>query len=165
MPRKSSGLVSLRTSRTFSPFSAAAAARSALKINLAGSRAGAGGKTARDCFRLLHFGDVEDRREELVQLIRRIAHHRRLPVDELLLEHVHGELERGGRGAFAVARLEHEQLAVLDGELDVLHVLEMLLEGRADLEQFRVALRHLLLQLERRAAACARRRRRLRPAR
>ena len=45
-------------------------------------------------------------------------------------------------GAFAVARLEHEELAVLDGELDVLHVLEMFLEGGADLREFRVALRH-----------------------
>jgi hypothetical protein len=69
-------------------------------------------------------------------------------VDELLLHHVHGELQRGGGGALAVARLEHEQLAFLDGELDVLHVLEVLLEDRADLEQFGVGLRHLVLQLE-----------------
>ena len=34
-------------------------------------------------------------------------------------------LQRGHGGAFAVAGLEHEQLAFLDGELDVLHVLEM----------------------------------------
>ena len=119
-----------------------------VQINLAGSRAGPGGKTARDCFRFLHFRDVEDRREKLVELIRRVAHDRGFPVDELLLEHVHGELERGRGGPFAVARLEHEQLAVLDRELDVLHVLEMLLESGADLEQFRVALRHQLLQLE-----------------
>ena len=56
--------------------------------------------------------------------------------------------ERGHRGALAVARLEHEQLAFLDRELDVLHVLEMLLEGRADLQQFGVGLRHLVLQLD-----------------
>jgi hypothetical protein len=43
-----------------------------------------------------------------------------------------GELQRGGGGALAVAGLEHEQLAFLDGELDVLHVLEVLLERLAD---------------------------------
>ena len=119
-----------------------------VQINLPARSAGTGGKAARDCLRFLRFRDVKDRGEELVQLIRRIAHHGCLPVDELLLEHIHGELERGGRGPFAVARLQHEKLAVLDGELDILHVLEMLLERGADLEQFRVALRHQLLQLE-----------------
>jgi hypothetical protein len=48
------------------------------------------------------------------------------------LHHVGGELQRRGGGALAVAGLEHEQLAFLDGELDVLHVLEVLLEGLAD---------------------------------
>jgi len=59
-----------------------------------------------------------------------------------------GELQRGGGGALAVARLEHEQLAFLDGELDVLNVLEVFLEDRADAEEFRVGLRHLLLELD-----------------
>ena len=136
-----------------------------VQIDPAGRGAGTSGETAGDRSCLLHFRDVKDRREQLVELIGRVAHHRRFPVDELLLEHVHGELERGGRGAFAVARLEHEQLAVLNGELDVLHVLEMFFERGADLEQFRVGLRHHLLQLDDRLAACARRRRRLRPAR
>ena len=116
-----------------------------IQVNPARSRAGTGGQTARDRFCFLHFGDIKDRREKLVQLIGRIAHHRCLPVDEFLLQHVHRELERGGSGPFAVARLEHEKLAVLDGELEILHVLEMFLERGADLEQFRVALRHQLL--------------------
>jgi hypothetical protein len=71
---------------------------------------------------------IEDRREQLLKLIGRVAQDGRFPVDELLLDHVDGELQRGGRSALAVTRLQHEQLAFLDGELDVLHVLEVLLE-------------------------------------
>ncbi len=41
-------------------------------------------------------------------------------------------LQRGHAGALAVAGLEHEQLAVLDGELEVLHVPEMFFERLAD---------------------------------
>ena len=136
-----------------------------VEIDLAGSRAGAGGEAAGDGLGLLHLGHVEDRREELVELIGGIAQHRGFPVDELLLVHIHGELQRGRGGALAVARLEHEELAFLHRELDVLHVLEVLLERRADLHQLRVRLRHLLLQLRTPAPACARRRPRLRPAR
>ena len=119
-----------------------------IQINLPGRSAGTGRKPAGDGLRLFRLGDIEDRGKQLVQLIRRIAHHGRLPVDELLLEHVHGELEGGGRSPFAVTRLQHEQLAVLDGELDVLNVLKMLFERGADLEQFRVAFWHQLFQLE-----------------
>jgi hypothetical protein len=45
----------------------------------------------------------------------------------------HGDLHRRRAGALAGARLQHEQLALLDGELDVLHVLVVLLELRLDL--------------------------------
>jgi hypothetical protein len=48
--------------------------------------------------------------------------------DQLLLDHVARRSSRGGAGALAVAGLQHEQLALLDGELDVLHVLVVLLE-------------------------------------
>jgi hypothetical protein len=44
-----------------------------------------------------------------------------------------GDLHRRRAGALAVARLQHEQLAALDGELDVLHVLVVLLELGLDL--------------------------------
>ena len=114
-----------------------------VEIDLAGGRAGAGGQTGGDGLGLLDLGEIEDRREQLVELVGRVAQDGGFPVDELLLHHVHGELQRGHGGALAVARLEHEQLAVLDGELDVLHVLEMLFQGLADVHQFRVGLRHL----------------------
>ena len=165
MPRRSSGEVSLRTRRTFSPLLRRRSGAVGVEVDLAGSGAGTGGKAGGDGLGLLHVGEVEDRGEELVELIGGVAQDGGFPVDELLLHHVHGELERGGGGALAVAGLEHEQLAFLDGELDVLHVLEVLLEGRADLHQLRVGLRHRVLELADTARACARRRRRLRPGR
>ena len=91
-------------------------------------------------FGFLHFGQVKDRREELIQLIRRISQHGGLGINQLFLHHVHRELERGGGGALAVARLQHEQLTFLNGELDVLHVLKMFFERLADFEQFRIRL-------------------------
>jgi hypothetical protein len=47
---------------------------------------------------------------------------------ELLLDHVAGDLDGGGAGALAGAGLEHEERAALDRELDVLHLLVVLLE-------------------------------------
>ena len=79
MPRRSSGDVSLRTSSTFSPLLSSGGGAVGVEIDLAGSSAGTGGKTAGDRFGLLHFSDVEDRREQLVELIGRIAHARRFP--------------------------------------------------------------------------------------
>src|SRR5690606_23462905 len=91
-----------------------------VEVNLAGCSAGTGGETLGQFLRVLHVGEGENRGKELVELLGRVAENRGLPVDELLLDHVHGELQGGGGGALAVAGLKHEQLAVLNGELDVL---------------------------------------------
>ena len=48
------------------------------------------------------------------------------------LHHVHRELQRRHRRALAVARLQHVDDAVLDRELEVLHVLEVALECLAN---------------------------------
>ncbi len=53
---------------------------------------------------------------------------RLLAADQPLLRHVDGDLERGLGRALARAGLQHEQLAFLHGELDVLKVAEMRLE-------------------------------------
>ena len=121
-----------------------------VEVDLAGGGAGAGGEAGGDGLGLLHLGEVEDRGEELLELVGRVAQDRGLPVDELLLHHVGGDLQRGGGGALAVTRLEHVQLAFLDGELDVLHVLEVLLEDLAHLQELVVALRHDVLELDHR---------------
>ena len=59
--------------------------------------------------------------------------------DELLLDHVERDVDGGETGALAVAGLQHPELSFLDGELDVLHVAEVLLERCADLEELLVA--------------------------
>ncbi len=71
---------------------------------------------------------IEHRQQELDELVRRNAHDGGLGVDELFLVHVDGHVHGSGAVALADAALEHEELALLDGELDVLHVLVVLLE-------------------------------------
>ena len=66
--------------------------------------------------------------QQLVELVGIDARHRLLAGDEPFLGHVDGDLERGLRRALARAGLQHEQLAVLHGELDVLDVVEMRFE-------------------------------------
>jgi len=83
-----------------------------VEIDLAAGRAGAGGQARGDGHGLANIGGVEHGSEELFELVRRVAEDGGLPVDELLLDHVDGELERGHGGAFAIARLEHVDLLV-----------------------------------------------------
>ena len=84
--------------------------------------------------------------EQLVELRGLAAKHGRAFVDQPFAEHVHRDLDHGRAGAFAVAALEHPQLAVLDRELDVLHVLEILLQVVLDLIEFLVNHRHDLFE-------------------
>ena len=55
-------------------------------------------------------------------------------VDVACTEKVHGNLYHGSAGALAVAGLEHPELAVLDGELHVLHVAVIVFEASCDVE-------------------------------
>ena len=75
--------------------------------------------------------------QELVERKRVDARHRVLRRDQPFIGHVDGDLQRGLGGALAVARLEHPELAALDGELHVLHVAVMLLEHVADAAELR----------------------------
>ena len=84
--------------------------------------------------------------EQFVELCRLAAQYGGLLVDQTLAEHVHGDLDHGGAGTLAVAALEHPELAVLDRELDVLHVGEVLLEVVLDLVELLVYLGHHLLE-------------------
>ena len=118
-----------------------------VEINLARRGARTGRQAGRDDGDLGGFFRVEHRRQQLIELVGRVAHDGRLPVDELLFAHVHRELERGHRRPLAVARLEHVEHAVFDGELEVLHVLEMLLETLADHFELAIRLRQVILQL------------------
>src|SRR3974390_1193910 len=54
------------------------------------------------------------------------------------------DAQRGFRRALAVARLQHPQLALLDGELEVLHVAVVPLELLVDARELGIGLRHRL---------------------
>jgi hypothetical protein len=130
MPRRSSGEVSLRTSRTFSPLARGGFGAVGVEIHLAAGGAGTGGSRFGDALGGFDGLAIEHRGEHLVELIGRDAADGGLPVDEFFLFHFDGEADGGEAGAFAIAGLEHEDLAVLDGELEVLDILEVRFEGR-----------------------------------
>ena len=58
-------------------------------------------------------------------MIRAYPHHRGLPVDELLFNHVQRAFERRVSGALGVPGLEQVEPPLLDGEFHVLHVPEV----------------------------------------
>ena len=77
-------------------------------------------------------GLVELGVQELVELSGIDALERLFLRDEALVHHVDGDLEGGGGGALAHAGLQHEELALLDGELDVHHVAIVVLKDDED---------------------------------
>src|SRR5665647_2110090 len=107
--------------------------------HLAGGGAGAGGQ-ALGQDPALRDGDApalgrEDGPQQLIQLLRLDAHERLLRRDHARLAHVDGDADSGQAGALAVARLQHEEAALLDDELEVLHVAQLALKGLAHLEK------------------------------
>ena len=89
---------------------------------------------------------VEDGVEQFVEFRGLAAQHGGLLVDQTLAEHVHGDLDHRGARALAVAALQHPELAVLNRELDVLHVGEILFQVVLDVEQLLVNLGHHLFE-------------------
>src|SRR5439155_592351 len=78
---------------------------------------------------------VQHGEKELSELARRHAEQRGVLIDDALAHEVHGHAHRGGGPALAGACLQEVELALLDGELDVLHVLVVALEAIGDVEQ------------------------------
>src|SRR5262249_3609126 len=97
----------------------------------AGSRAGAGGQAGGDDFESRF--RIDHRMEQLVELRRFDAPDGGRLVDQAFVDHLDGDPDRGRAGALGVTRLEHEELATLDGELQVLNVLVVVLEARGGL--------------------------------
>ena len=83
---------------------------------------------------------VELRVQQLVELRGLHAQHRFALVDEPVFFHLDGHAQRGRGRALADARLQHEQAALLDRELDVAHVAVVVLEQVHDPEQLLVRL-------------------------
>ena len=78
--------------------------------------------------------------EDLLELVGVHAQQGLVLADHALVRHVHGDFHRGLCGALAGARLQHVELAPLDGELDVLHVPVVALQQIGDALQFLVGL-------------------------
>ena len=89
-------------------------------------------------------GRVERRMQELVELARVDPGDGLLLLDQALADHVDRALQRCGRRTLGGARLQEVELAVLDGELDVLHVVVVLLEPVHRIEQLLIGRRQLI---------------------
>ena len=93
------------------------------------------------------FFHVEDRPQQLVELVGFHATQGFPLVDQPFLHHIHRDRDGGETGAFPYAALQHPKGAALDGEFDVLHILVMGFQRIADPDQLMVGVRHLVLQL------------------
>ena len=99
--------------------------------DLADSRAGRGRKAGGEHFDLLALLD-ETRNQEVVELVGLDAEDGFFLGDEAFAHHVDGDANGGEAGALAIAGLQHVELAILDGELEVLHVAVVLFQLPGD---------------------------------
>ena len=102
------------------------------KADLTGRSTRASWKTSCECLCFLLCCWVEDRNEEGRDRVGRDLEERCLLVDELLFVHLNSDTNRCETSAFTVTSLKHVELVVFNGELEVLHVLEVLLKLLAD---------------------------------
>ena len=80
--------------------------------------------------------------QELIERARVDARDRQRSLDQTFVCKLDRDLHRGFRGAFARARLQHPELALLDGEFEILHVAVVALEHAADALQLLECGRH-----------------------
>ena len=86
--------------------------------------------------------------QHLIDLFRSDAIEGGLLVDQTFQNHVVSDLDGGFRGTFAVAGLEHPEFVVLNGELDILHVLVVLLKAFSDICELCVDFRQFILHAQ-----------------
>ncbi len=108
--------------------------------DLADSSAGRGRQSGGEHFNFLALFH-EARNQEVVELVGLDAMNGFFLRDEALVDHVDGDADSGQAGALAVTRLQHVELAILDGELEVLHVAVVLFQAAGDGAQLLVDLR------------------------
>ena len=127
MPWKSSGLVSRRTRITASPFLPSSSARSAVNTTAPDA---APGEAGRPVVRRSSsaFGSIVGWSSWSRSMggMRATASSSR---DQPLVHHLAGDPHRRVAGALGAPGLQHVELAALDGELEVLHVAEVPLQG------------------------------------
>ncbi len=110
----------------------------------AGGAAGAGWQAGGDNVRFLR--RVDHGVQERLDVFGRHPHQGLTLGNQSLAHHVHRNLHRRPPGALAAARLQHEQLPFLHGELQVLHVAIVLLEQGLGREQLVIDVRQPVLQ-------------------
>ena len=135
MPWMSSGEVSMRTRITASPLAAMRSASSALNTTLPETAPGEAGRPL--AIRSRSRCRVEGRVQQLVERGGLDPADRLVLADQPFVRHVDRDLERGVGRALAGAGLQDPQPAVLDRELDVLHVAVVRLEAVEHLERAR----------------------------
>ena len=83
--------------------------------------------------------------QQLVELLRLAAHDGGLLVDHTLVEQVDSDLHHSGTCTLTVTCLEEPELALLNGELHILHIVIVVLQLVLDTIQLGIDLRHSLL--------------------
>ena len=154
MPRRSSGVVSLRTR-----ISAAAEVGLLHRLGLlrrehdltrgrTRSRRNALRQELAPLARLFFCVRVEQRLQQLTQVAGwdELRRNRLVRGDQAFLYHIVSHTHGGEASPLGVARLEHVQLVALNSELDVLHVVVVLFELVSHSHQFLVRLGHVLAE-------------------
>ena len=90
---------------------------------------------------------IELRVKECIEVTRIDHRNGFLLASHALIYEVAGDLQRSLCGSLTISGLQHVQLTVLNGELHILHISIMLLEGLAYLRELCECLRELLLHL------------------
>ena len=117
------------------------------EVHRAAGRAGGGGQALGHRRRLGQRILVKGGMEHRVQAVRVDLEQRLGGGNQALVHQDHRDLERRGGGALAVTGLEHIELAALDGELHVLHVLVVLLQALGDVDELVIHVGHDFLKL------------------
>jgi hypothetical protein len=94
---------------------------------------------------------IQHRVQQLIQLVRIDAHDGFFSGNQAFFHHLNGDANSGRAGALAVAGLQHPQLLILDGELEILDVAVVLFERGSDLTQLLVGFRQHIAQFDDRA--------------
>src|SRR4051812_33097463 len=117
------------------------------KNNLSHSRAGRSRKSlCQDLY--LRALLIQPGYEEVIQLVRIDAEDGFFLGDQTFFHHVNRYPDRRQSRTLAVAGLQHVELAILDRELKILHVLVMLFQSRRDVPKLVVNFRHDFFELE-----------------
>ena len=135
----SSGEVSIRTRMTLRPWLLSSSASSDENTISPQAAPGEAGRPVAITLRSA-FG-IDGRMQQLIERRGIDPRHRLFLGDQFLLRQFDRDAQRRLRGALAVARLQHPQLALLDGEFEVLHVAVMPFEHGMDAVELGESLR------------------------